>query len=393
MHIGISLMYWPWFEPAEQLQLAVQADLAGLHAVWVAEGYGQEAAAMLGLLAGRTRLILLGAGILQIPARQPATAAMVASTVDRLSGGRMLLGLGLSGPQVSEGCYGVPFTAPLRRTREYVEIIRLALSGQRVTYDGAEWTLPVRGSGLGLGQPLKLIAAPDRGSIPVYLGVAARRPSSRPASSPMSGPRSCSAPSTAACSPRHCCAASNAPAARTPTSPWPRWSPARSTTTSTAPATRSARCSPCTSAAWGPRARTSTSTWPTATATARPREPVGTPTWPATSAAPPARSPTNCATWSPSSPRSANGSPNTTRRAWTCWSSRPLVTAPPWSPRSPSTTAPPLSPARSPGGFDARRRDRRSRHDRLRQAHQHPLHHPRDRRSATGVRRRRLHRR
>jgi F420-dependent oxidoreductase-like protein len=171
MQIGISLMYWPWFSPAEQLELAVQADLAGLHSVWVAEGYGQEAAAMLGLLAGRTRRILLGAGILQIPARPPTTAAMVASTVDRLSGGRMLLGLGLSGPQVSEGWYGVPFTAPLRRTREYVEIIRLALSGQRVSYDGAEWTLPVRDGGLGLGQPLKLIAAPEAGSIPIYLGV------------------------------------------------------------------------------------------------------------------------------------------------------------------------------------------------------------------------------
>ena len=170
MRIGISLMYWPWFTPPEQLALALQADRLGLHSVWVAEGYGQEAAAMLGLLAGRTDRILLGAGILQIPARQPTTTAMVASTVDRLSGGRMLLGLGLSGPQVSEGWYGVPFTAPLRRTREYVEIVRLALSGQPVAYDGAEWSMPAR-SGLGLGKPLKLIAAPESGSVPIYLGV------------------------------------------------------------------------------------------------------------------------------------------------------------------------------------------------------------------------------
>jgi alkanesulfonate monooxygenase SsuD/methylene tetrahydromethanopterin reductase-like flavin-dependent oxidoreductase (luciferase family) len=126
---------------------------------------------MLGLLAGRTERILLGAGVLQIPARQPAAAAMVASTVDRLSGGRMLLGLGLSGPQVPEGWYGVPFTAPLSRTREYVEIVRLALSGQRVAYDGAEWSLPARGSGLGLGKSLRLIGAPERGAIPIYLGV------------------------------------------------------------------------------------------------------------------------------------------------------------------------------------------------------------------------------
>jgi alkanesulfonate monooxygenase SsuD/methylene tetrahydromethanopterin reductase-like flavin-dependent oxidoreductase (luciferase family) len=152
VRIGISLMYWPWFTPPEQLDLAMRADRLGLHSVWVAEGYGQEAASMLGLLAGRTDRILLGAGILQIPARPPATAAMVASTVDRLSGGRMLLGLGLSGPQVSEGWYGVPFTAPLRRTREYVEIVRLALSGQPVAYEGAEWSMPAHG-GLGLGKP------------------------------------------------------------------------------------------------------------------------------------------------------------------------------------------------------------------------------------------------
>jgi alkanesulfonate monooxygenase SsuD/methylene tetrahydromethanopterin reductase-like flavin-dependent oxidoreductase (luciferase family) len=157
VRIGISLMYWPWFAPQEQLALAEQADRLGLHSVWVAEGYGQEAAVMLGLLAGRTDRILLGAGILQIPARQPTTAAMVASTVDRLSGGRMLLGLGLSGPQVSEGWYGVPFTAPLRRTREYVEIVRLALSGQRVAYDGAEWSMPARG---GLGHRRRLDPVP-----------------------------------------------------------------------------------------------------------------------------------------------------------------------------------------------------------------------------------------
>lgn len=170
MHIGVSLMYWPWFEPDEQVALARQADRLGFHSVWVAEGYGQEVGATLGVLAGCTERVLLGAGIAQIPARQPTTTAALASTVDRFSGGRMLLGLGLSGPQVSEGWYGVPFTAPLRRTREYVEIVRLALSGARVEYEGREWTLPARDGGLGLGKALKLIAAP-RHEIPVYLGV------------------------------------------------------------------------------------------------------------------------------------------------------------------------------------------------------------------------------
>jgi alkanesulfonate monooxygenase SsuD/methylene tetrahydromethanopterin reductase-like flavin-dependent oxidoreductase (luciferase family) len=102
VRIGISIMYWPWFAPPEQLALAVQADRLGLHSVWVAEGYGQEAA-VLGLLAGRTDHVLLGAASCRSPPGSPPTAAMVASTVDRLSGGRMLLGLGLSGPQVSEG--------------------------------------------------------------------------------------------------------------------------------------------------------------------------------------------------------------------------------------------------------------------------------------------------
>ncbi len=170
MQIGVSLMYWPWFTPAEQLDLTRQADQLGLHSVWFAEGYGQDAVAMLGLAAGQTTRVKLGAGILQIPARQPTTTAMAASTIDRISGGRMLLGLGLSGPQVSEGWYGVPFTAPLGRTREYVEIIRRTLSGERVEFHGKHWSLPSSG-GLGLGKPLKLMGSPVQPRIPIYLGV------------------------------------------------------------------------------------------------------------------------------------------------------------------------------------------------------------------------------
>jgi len=171
VQIGVSLMYWPWFTPAEQLELTRQADQLGLHSVWFAEGYGQEAVAMLGMAAGQTTSIKLGAGILQIPARQPTTTAMAASTIDRISGGRMLLGLGLSGPQVSEGWYGVPFTSPLGRTREYIEIIRQTLSGDRVEYHGKHWSIPLVDGGLGLGKPLKLMGRPVQPHIPIYLGV------------------------------------------------------------------------------------------------------------------------------------------------------------------------------------------------------------------------------
>lgn len=170
MRLGVSLAYWPWFTLDEQFALARQADRLGFDSVWVAEGYGQDGVALLGALAAVTERIGLGAGILQIPARQPATTAMAAASLDRISGGRMLLGLGLSGPQVSEGWYGVPFTAPLRRTREYVEIVRKALSGEHLTYAGREWTIPSDG-GLGLGKPLKMLGGPVQERIPIYLGV------------------------------------------------------------------------------------------------------------------------------------------------------------------------------------------------------------------------------
>jgi F420-dependent oxidoreductase-like protein len=175
MRWGVSVAYWPWFTWDEQVALARHADTAGADSVWVAEGYGQEAVALLGALSALTERVRLGSGILQIPARAPAAAATAAATLDRISGGRLLLGLGLSGPQVSEGWYGVPFTAPLRRTREYVEIVRTALSGERLTYAGREWTLPTP-EGRGLGKPLKMLgpgAVQDR--VPIYLGVGGPR--------------------------------------------------------------------------------------------------------------------------------------------------------------------------------------------------------------------------
>lgn len=170
MDIGIYLAYAPWVALEEQLQLARTADDLGFHSVWVAETWGQDAVAVLGALAGTTQNVRLGAAILQIPARQPTTTASAISTIDQLSGGRAMLGLGLSGPQVSEGWYGVPFEAPLGRTKEYIEIIRLALSHEKVAYSGKQWQLPTAG-GTGQGKPLRMIGRPVQENIPIYLGV------------------------------------------------------------------------------------------------------------------------------------------------------------------------------------------------------------------------------
>src|SRR3954471_22220053 len=170
MRAGIFLAYWPWFSPEEQLELAVLADELGLDAVWVAEAWGQDAVSLLGYIAARTERIGLGTALMQIPARPPTATAMAATTIDVLSGGRMRLGLGVSGPQVSEGWYGVPFARPLRRTREYVEIVRKALERKGpLTYEGKEFRIPLEG-GTGLGKPLKLLAKPVQDRIPIYLG-------------------------------------------------------------------------------------------------------------------------------------------------------------------------------------------------------------------------------
>jgi F420-dependent oxidoreductase-like protein len=169
MRIGLFLAYWPWFSAAEQVELSQLADELGLDSVWISEAWGQDAVSVLGLLAGKTERVALGSGLMQIPARQPAATAMAAATLDVLTGGgRFRLGLGVSGPQVSEGWYGVPFARPLRRTREYVSIIRRVLERQApLEHAGEEWTLPLPD---GLGKPLKLLAHPASERIPIYLG-------------------------------------------------------------------------------------------------------------------------------------------------------------------------------------------------------------------------------
>ena len=170
MRIGLFLAYWPWFSPEEQISLARQADLTGLDSVWVAEAWGQDAVSVLGHLTAVTERVALGSGLMQIPGRTPAMTAMTAVTLDVLSGGRFRLGLGVSGPQVSEGWHGVPFSRPLARTREYVEIVRAALAREApLEYEGEEFRLPVNG-GSGLGKPLKLLARPVQERIPIYLG-------------------------------------------------------------------------------------------------------------------------------------------------------------------------------------------------------------------------------
>jgi F420-dependent oxidoreductase-like protein len=171
MRVGLFLAYWPWFSADDQVELARLADELGLDSVWISEAWGQDAVSVLGMLAGRTERVALGSGLMQIPARQPTATAMAAATLDVLTGGRFRLGLGVSGPQVSEGWYGVPFRRPLRRTREYVEIVRRALAREApLQFEGEEWTLPLAEGGTGLGKPLKLLTKPVQDRIPIYLG-------------------------------------------------------------------------------------------------------------------------------------------------------------------------------------------------------------------------------
>ncbi|GAA4409777.1 LLM class F420-dependent oxidoreductase [Actinokineospora soli] len=166
MRLGLNMGYWGAGNDAANLALAREADRLGYSVAWVAEAYGSDAPSVLAWVAAQTERIDVGSAILQIPARRPTMAAMTAATLDTLSGGRFRLGLGVSGPQVSEGWYGVKFDKPLGRTREYVEIVRSALRRERVSYDGQHFTLPLPG---GPGKPLKLTVHPVREEIPIYL--------------------------------------------------------------------------------------------------------------------------------------------------------------------------------------------------------------------------------
>lgn len=166
MKLGVNLGYWGAGNDADNLEVAREADRLGYSVAWAAEAYGSDAATVLSWIAAQTTSIDIGSAIFQIPGRTPANCAMTAATLDTLSQGRFRLGLGVSGPQVSEGWHGVRFDKPLARTREYVDIVRMALRRERVTYDGEFWQLPLPD---GPGKALTLTVHPVRESLPIYL--------------------------------------------------------------------------------------------------------------------------------------------------------------------------------------------------------------------------------
>ena len=167
MKLGVNIGYWGFsMGPQDQLGVAQEAERCGYDSVWTAEAYGSDAATVLAWIAGQTTTLKIGSAVFQMPARSAAMTAMTAMTLDVLSGGRMLLGIGSSGPQVAEGWHGQRFAKQLQRTREYVDVVRLALSRERVIYKGETLELPLPD---GPGKALKLTVAPLQEQIPIYL--------------------------------------------------------------------------------------------------------------------------------------------------------------------------------------------------------------------------------
>lgn len=172
MRLGLSCGFWGMGRDADNLALVDRAEQLGFDVVWASEAYGPDAATVLAWIGARTERIGLGAGVLQIPGRTPAMTAMTAASLDSLSGGRFRLGLGVSGPQVSEGWHGVAFAKPLGRTREYTSIVRTALARRAVEHDGAHFTLPLPD---GSGKALRLNVLPTRTAVPIYLAAVGPR--------------------------------------------------------------------------------------------------------------------------------------------------------------------------------------------------------------------------
>ena len=167
MRLGLNVGYWGLgLTAAEQLEIVREAEAAGFDSVWAAEAYGSDTATVLTWLGAQTEKLKLGSAIFQMPGRSPAMTAMTAATIDNISGGRMLLGIGSSGPQVAEGWHGQPFARQLQRTREYVGIVRKALARERLEWDGEEYTLPLPD---GPGKALKLMISPVQDRIPIYI--------------------------------------------------------------------------------------------------------------------------------------------------------------------------------------------------------------------------------
>ena len=171
MRLGVNLGYAsPGTNPVELVPLVQEAERLGFDSAWAAEAWGTDAVTVLAWLAASTSRIKVGSAIMQIPGRTPANTAMTAATLDLMSGGRFILGLGTSGPQVVEGWHGEPWGKPLGKTREYVEIVRAALRREVVEHRGEQYRIPYDGPGTtGLGKPLKLMLRPLRADIPIYL--------------------------------------------------------------------------------------------------------------------------------------------------------------------------------------------------------------------------------
>ncbi|HEY0774402.1 MAG TPA: LLM class F420-dependent oxidoreductase, partial [Nocardioidaceae bacterium] len=168
MKLSTPLMYDG--NPRNAADQVATLEKAGLDTVWVAEAYGFDSPTLMGYLAAKTETLEIGAAILNIYSRTPGTLAQTAAGLDNVSGGRAILGLGASGPQVIEGWHGLPYDKPLGRTREVVEIIRAALRRERLEYHGKVFTLPLPADqGLGLGKPLKMLTKPERPAVPIYI--------------------------------------------------------------------------------------------------------------------------------------------------------------------------------------------------------------------------------
>ena len=168
MRLGLQLGY---DDPLSWTQLAEEAERCGFHSVWTSEAYGSDAVSPLAWIGGRTTNVRLGTAIMQMPARSPATTAATVATLDLLSGGRVLLGLGTSGPQVAEGWHGQAWGKPLTRTREYVGIVRAILRREApLEHHGEHYDIPYAGpDATGLGKPLRIIVHPPRADVPIYL--------------------------------------------------------------------------------------------------------------------------------------------------------------------------------------------------------------------------------
>jgi F420-dependent oxidoreductase-like protein len=174
LKLGLNLGYWGIGPAGEEAAEVVRAaEGFGYESVWAAESYGSDVVSVLAWLAAKTEKINLGAAILQVPARPPAAAAMAGATIDKLSGGRFIFGFGPSGPQVSEGWYGVPYAKPWGRTRKYIEVVREIIAREGpVNHQGEHYTLPLPD---GEGKPLKLNFHPLRNEIPVFVGAIGRK--------------------------------------------------------------------------------------------------------------------------------------------------------------------------------------------------------------------------